>query len=120
MLENLAAITGTYPEIRIGGTTANHATFAPSQAEPILLNFTTPGADQPTSLTWGPSWLDSFSNLPPEVKYTVGLTFNAEDTGAAQTVAEAVEVFSKLNSSLYAFEVGNEFDGEGCSLRRPL
>lgn len=119
MLGNLAAITGSYPAIRIGGTTANHATFVPSQEEPILLNFTTPGADQPTSLTWGRSWLDTFSNFPAETKFTVGLTFNSGEEGTAQTVAEAVEVISKLNSSLYALEIGNEFDGAACSSRRP-
>lgn len=111
MLQNLADITGSYPEVRIGGTTANHATFVPSQTEAIVLNFTTPGADQPTSLTWGPSWLDTFKNFPIGTKYTVGLSFNSGESGDSETVSEAVEIFSKLNSSLYAFEIGNEFDG---------
>lgn len=111
MLQNLADITGAYPEVRIGGTTANHATFVPSQTEAIVLNFTTPGADQPSSLTWGPSWLDLFHNFPLGTQYTVGLTFNSGESGNSDTISEAVEIFSKLNSSLYAFEIGNEFDG---------
>ncbi|KAH8594004.1 hypothetical protein B0O99DRAFT_688030 [Bisporella sp. PMI_857] len=108
LLQNLADIAGSYPHIRVGGTTANHAAYDPNQEEAIILNYTTPGADQPSSLTWGPAWLELFHYWPTQ--YTVGITFDSGEKGEQKTVAEAAAITKALRSSLYALEVGNEFD----------
>ncbi|KAI9159186.1 Beta-glucuronidase [Paramyrothecium foliicola] len=108
MLENLANISGIYPQIRIGGTTSNHATFVSDQVEDIIPNFTLPGADQPASLTWGPSWLENFKNFP--VRYTLGLSFDSGIAGERKTLDEAQAAYEALGETLESFEVGNEFD----------
>lgn len=111
MLQNLQSITGTSPPIRIGGTTANHATWEPNQQEAIIQNFAVAGADQPANISYGPGYLDYFKVFPKGTKYTVGLTFDSGATGEAKTIAEAKSFYDSLGGQLYAFEVGNEFDG---------
>lgn len=111
-MQNLANVAGSYPRIRIGGSTANRATYVSDQEQAILLNFTTPGADQPTSLTWGPSWLRGFDVLPSKVKYTLGLPFNSGAAGEEHTLASAKAAYGGLKDKLYAFQIGNEFDGK--------
>ena len=112
MLQNLKDITGTTPQIRIGGTTANHASFVNSQAEPIIQNFAVAGADQPANVTLGPSYLQSFKTFPKGTKYTVGITFGSGSAGEDKTVEEAATFYAGLKDDLYAVEVGNEFDGK--------
>ncbi|KAH8199545.1 hypothetical protein TruAng_006296 [Truncatella angustata] len=110
LINNLKDVGGSYPNIRVGGTTANYAVFVSDQEEPIILHYATPGADQPYSVTWGPTWLDYFDLLPEGIEYTLGLSFNSSTLGQTETIQEAAEAYSVLNRSLYAFEVGNEFD----------
>jgi hypothetical protein len=112
MLQNLKDISGSAVPIRIGGTTANHAIWTPGQKEAIIQNFAVPGADQPANATWGPKYLESFKALPKGTKYTVGLTFDSGERGENITAAEATAFYESLGQDLYAFEVGNEFDGK--------
>jgi len=111
MLQNLKDISGAAAPIRVGGTTANHAIWTPNQKEAIVQNFAIPGADQPANVTWGPKYLESFKVFPEGTKYTVGLTFDSGAKGENATVAEATAFYKSIGQDLYAFEVGNEFDG---------
>ncbi|KAH7001776.1 hypothetical protein B0J12DRAFT_733930 [Macrophomina phaseolina] len=70
LIRNLYLVTGSYPIVRVGGSTQNHATWVQNQTEAIVLNFLDLSADQPDNVTLGPAFLE-----------------------------------------LYAFEIGNEFDG---------
>jgi hypothetical protein len=112
MLQNLKDITGSAPQVRIGGTTSNHATFVQSQRAPIIQNFAVAGADQPANVTLGPSYLESFKVFPKGTKYTVGVTFDSGAVGEEKTVSEARTFYEGIKDDLYAMEVGNEFDGE--------
>lgn len=111
MLQNLKRISKAAVPIRIGGTTSNHGIWVPNQKQAIIQNFATPGADQPANSTWGPSYLESFKVLPQGTQYTVGVTFDNRTKGAAATITEAEAFYSGLGDNLFAFEVGNEFDG---------
>jgi hypothetical protein len=112
MLQNLKDISGAAVPVRIGGTTANHAIWAPNQKEAIVQNFATPGADQPANSTWGPAYLESFKTFPKGTKYTVGVTFDSGSDGEENTVTEAKAFYDGIGEDLFAMEVGNEFDGE--------
>ena len=111
MLQNLKLISGCAVPIRIGGTTANHAIWTPGQKEALIQNFAILGADQPANVTWGPKYLESFKVFPKGTKYTVGLTFDSGAKGENATVAEATTLYQSIGQDLYAFEIGNEFDG---------
>jgi hypothetical protein len=112
MLQNLKDITGSPVHIRVGGTTANHATWVPEQESSIIQNYATPGADQPAKVTLGPSYLESFKTFPKGTKYTMGLTFGSGSKGEDATVRTAKAFYQGLGDDLFAFEVGNEFDGK--------
>lgn len=110
MLQNLKDISGSAVPIRVGGTTANHAIWTPNQKEAIIQNFATPGADQPTNVTWGPQYLESFQVFPKGTKYTIGVTFDSGKKGENASVAEAAAFYNGIGKNLFAIEVGNEFD----------
>ncbi|KAH7383955.1 hypothetical protein BKA66DRAFT_549380 [Pyrenochaeta sp. MPI-SDFR-AT-0127] len=110
MLQNLKEITGSAAHIRVGGTTANHATWVPNQHEAIIQNFAIPGADQPANVTLGPSYIESFKTFPKGTKYTIGVTFDSGSKGEDGTVTEAAAFYEGLGDDLFALEVGNEFD----------
>jgi hypothetical protein len=117
LLQNLADISGAYPIIRAGGTTQNRATFVPNQTEALIETFSSSNSDQPSSLTIGPTWVESFQQLPKGTKYIYGLNFYDGAAGLNQTVLEATNAFQGLGGSLYAFEIGNEVDGGQDSTR---
>ncbi|KAL6707248.1 hypothetical protein ACN47E_004236 [Coniothyrium glycines] len=110
MLQNLKDITGSPAHIRVGGTTANHATWVPDQQEAIIQNFATPGADQPANVSLGPRYLESFKTFPKGTQYTVGVTFDSGYEGEEASVKEAAAFYQGIGDDLFAFEVGNEFD----------
>lgn len=122
MLQNLKDITGSAAHIRVGGTTANHATWVADQREAIIQNFATPGADQPANVTIGPKYIESFKTFPKGTKYTVGVTFDSGAKGENATVTEVAAFYRGLGDDLFAIEVGNEFDGKfkSHSLPSPL
>lgn len=109
-LQNLKDITGSPANIRVGGTTANHATWVQDQKVAIVQYFATPGADQPANVTLGPKYIESFKTFPKGTKYTVGITFDSGTVGEDATVKEAAALYQGIGDDLVAFEVGNEFD----------
>lgn len=111
MLQNLKDITGSATHVRVGGTTANHATWIPDQKQAIIQNYAVPGADQPANVTMGPSYLESFKTFPKGTLYTMGLTFDSGSIGEEKTVQEATAFYNGIGDDLFALEVGNEFDG---------
>lgn len=60
----------------------------------------------------GPKWLESFKTFPNGTRYIYGLNFIEGDVGVEQDVLQASSAVESLGESLYAFEIGNEFDGE--------
>ncbi|KAF1924623.1 glycoside hydrolase family 79 protein, partial [Didymella exigua CBS 183.55] len=98
------------PPVRVGGTTANHATWSPNQEEAIIQYFATPGADQPANVTLGPAYLESFRVFPKGTKYTIGVTFDSGAKGENSSVTEAAAFYNGIGKDLFAIEVGNEFD----------
>ncbi|KAF2846220.1 glycoside hydrolase family 79 protein [Plenodomus tracheiphilus IPT5] len=110
MLQNLKDITGSPAHIRVGGTTANHATWVPDQKRAIIQNFATPGADQPANVSLGPNYLQSFQTFPKGTLYTVGVTFDSGKVGEDGTVKESMAFYQGIGDDLFALEVGNEFD----------
>jgi hypothetical protein len=114
----LKDISGAYPIIRAGGTTQNRATWNSSQTTALIQRFGS-NPDQPSALTIGPAWLESFKTFPAGTKYIYGLNFYDGAAGLVQTVAEAVPAFTELGKSLYAFEIGNEVNSWAGTSRRP-
>ncbi|KAH8801732.1 hypothetical protein F5884DRAFT_889825 [Xylogone sp. PMI_703] len=119
MLKNLYDISGAYPIIRAGGTTQNRATFVENQTEALIAKFSASSPDQPSSLTIGPAWVESFQQFPKGTKYIYGLNFFDGQAGLNQTLLEAAAAYHGIGSDLYAFEIGNEVDGWPCGSRRP-
>ncbi|KAL9090002.1 MAG: hypothetical protein Q9165_005531 [Trypethelium subeluteriae] len=109
MLQNLQDISGAYPIIRAGGSTQNRAIWVQNQTEAIIETIA-PGADQPSALTIGPAWLQSFHQFPNGTQYIYGLSFQDASAGLDQVLQEAVPAFQSLGDSLYAYEIGNEVD----------
>ncbi|EKG09941.1 Glycoside hydrolase superfamily [Macrophomina phaseolina MS6] len=111
LIRNLYLVTGSYPIVRVGGSTQNHATWVQNQTEAIVLNFSDPSADQPDNVTLGPAFLESFKTFPDGTQYIFGLNFFDGEIGKQDAVLEARNVYQSLKDRLYAFEIGNEFDG---------
>lgn len=111
MLQNLADISGEYPILRVGGATQNFAVWDPDLTVATNSTFAYTGADQPIALTLGPAWLESFQVFPEGVRYIYGLSFMNGTSGFDQTLLEANATFQALRESIYAYEIGNEVDG---------
>lgn len=112
MIQNLGDAAGSYPIIRAGGTTQNRNTYLPNQTEALIARYSTPGADQPSSLTVGPAWFESFQQFPKGTQYIYGLNFYDGEEGKAQTVLQAGAAYRGIGKDLYAFEIGNEVNGK--------
>ncbi|PQE19985.1 beta-glucuronidase protein [Rutstroemia sp. NJR-2017a BVV2] len=119
LLQNLADASGAHPLIRAGGTTANRAIWVPNQTAAIIATFSPSSPDQPSALTIGPKFMESFHTFPSGTKYIFGLNFGDGEAGLNQTLLEAAGPVASLGDSLYAFEIGNEVDGWPGSSRRP-
>lgn len=111
ILQNLKDISGAYPIIRAGGTTQNRAIWVQNQTVALIETFSPSSPDQPSSLTIGPSWLESFKTFPTGTQYIFGLSFQDGTAGLDQVLLEAIPTVAELGSSLYAFEIGNEVNG---------
>ncbi|KAL9110758.1 MAG: hypothetical protein Q9227_004750 [Pyrenula ochraceoflavens] len=117
LLQNLADISGAYPIIRVGGSTQNRAVYYSNQTYALNETFTSPYDDQPSALTIGPKWFESFQQFPKGTQYIYGLNFYDGDYGLNQTVSEAVPAYQTIADALYGFEIGNEVDGLFSSLK---
>ncbi|CAG8957767.1 hypothetical protein HYFRA_00000105 [Hymenoscyphus fraxineus] len=118
IIQSLKDISGAYPIIRAGGTTQNRANFYENQTTALIQKLN-PGADQPSSLSVGPTWMQSFQQFPSGTQYIYGLNFYDGDAGKEQAVLQAVAAFDNIGDNLYAFEIGNEVDGFNTGTRRP-
>lgn len=101
-LSNWKDLTGTWPPIRIGGTTQDRAQYDASTSAYVVYSVAKP-ADAPMTLTFGPKFMTLAGTYPGTV--VVGLNRgknNIDNTIAAAKVAVA-EV-----KNLLAIELGNE------------
>ncbi|KAH8764549.1 glycoside hydrolase family 79 protein [Hyaloscypha sp. PMI_1271] len=101
-LKNLKELTGTWPPIRIGGTTQDRATYDASSSAYVTYSVASP-LDAPASLTFGPKFMELASTYPGTV--VIGLNRGHDDI--ANTIA-AAKVASAKMSNLLAIELGNE------------
>ncbi|KAK7732934.1 hypothetical protein SLS57_000877 [Botryosphaeria dothidea] len=105
LLSNIQSITNTPPPIRVGGTTQNHATYLPNQTSALIQYFSTPGADQPDSLTISSAFFESFKTFPDGTKYIYGLNFFDGDAGKAQALLEAHIFPVNRTNSTWSLEI---------------
>ncbi|KAL4998650.1 Six-hairpin glycosidase-like protein [Aspergillus recurvatus] len=101
-LENLKDLTGTWPPLRIGGTTQDRATYDASSSEAVTYSVDDP-ADAPLSLTYGPP----FITLASEYSGSVVLGLNRRLNDIANTISAASLAVSEMDN-LQAIELGNE------------
>ncbi|KAI0837502.1 glycoside hydrolase family 79 protein [Hypoxylon sp. FL0890] len=115
LLENLGAIAGVKPYIRVGGNTQDFAIYNADLK--IALNGTynlSRSADYPTTIEIGPSYFESYSTWP-NVKFSHGFNMGGNHAGEQkqwdtllQTAALACKALGK--DKLYMWEYGNEPD----------
>ncbi|KAF9885639.1 hypothetical protein FE257_012730 [Aspergillus nanangensis] len=110
LLSNLKDITGVSSKIRVGGTTQDHALFYPDQVEAIKLVFEEPGADQPSTVQYGPAYFSTYQAWEGlEFIHGFNFAFNGtSDREQLQSVAMAA--CTSMGDGLYLSEVGNEMD----------
>ncbi|KAJ4251068.1 hypothetical protein NW762_011719 [Fusarium torreyae] len=101
-LENLKDLSGTWPPIRIGGTTQDRSTYDASSSQQVTYTVANPG-DAPSTLTFGPSFMSLAGTY--DGKVTIG--FNRRLNNLANTVAAAAKAVDEIGS-LHAIELGNE------------
>ncbi|KAL4771977.1 hypothetical protein BDW60DRAFT_222873 [Aspergillus nidulans var. acristatus] len=101
-LENLKDLTGTWPPMRIGGTTQDRATYDASSSEAVTYSVDDP-ADAPLSLTYGPL----FITLASEYSGSVVLGLNRRLNDIENTISAAGRAVSEMGN-LQAIELGNE------------
>ncbi|KAE8404908.1 hypothetical protein BDV37DRAFT_282440 [Aspergillus pseudonomiae] len=101
-LQNLKELTGTWPPLRIGGTTQDRATYDASSSSAVTYTVSDP-ADAPSSLTFGPPFMSLAASYGGQV--IVGL--NRRLNNQSNTIAAAALAKDTINN-LYAIELGNE------------
>ncbi|KAI0170125.1 hypothetical protein BJ166DRAFT_608229 [Pestalotiopsis sp. NC0098] len=101
-LANLQALTGTWPPIRIGGTTQDRALYDSATSAYVVYTVAS-AADAPASLTFG----SSFMTLASSYKGSVVMGLNRGKNNIANTIAAAKVAVSAMGN-LLAIELGNE------------
>ncbi|KAF4123599.1 Glycoside hydrolase family 79 [Geosmithia morbida] len=101
-LQNLKDVSGTWPPIRIGGTTQDRATYDASSTEAVTYTVSDP-ADAPDALTFGPPFISLAATY--EGKVTLGLNRRLNDID--NTIAAAILAKNSI-TNLQAIELGNE------------
>ncbi|KAJ5174584.1 uncharacterized protein N7482_000461 [Penicillium canariense] len=101
-LQNLKDLTGTWPRLRIGGTTQDRATYDSSLTRSVDYTVASAG-DAPETLTYGPSFISLAASYGGEVIF--GL--NRRLDNIANTKSAALLARRKMDN-LYAIELGNE------------
>ncbi|KAF5004573.1 hypothetical protein FDECE_8936 [Fusarium decemcellulare] len=101
-LENLKDLSGTWPPMRIGGTTGDRATYDASSSQAVTYTVADP-KDAPSSLTYGPS----FISLAAQYSGKVTLGLNRRLNNLSNTIAAAA-LAKKEMGNLQAIELGNE------------
>ncbi|KAH8691382.1 hypothetical protein BGW36DRAFT_400675 [Talaromyces proteolyticus] len=101
-LQNLKDLTGTWPPLRIGGTTQDRATYDAASTNAVNYTVASP-SDAPDSLTFGPSFISIAASYGGDI--ILGL--NRRLDNQSNTIAAAALAKSKMDN-LYAIELGNE------------
>ncbi|KAJ6029472.1 hypothetical protein N7499_000620 [Penicillium canescens] len=101
-LQNMKDLTGTWPPLRIGGTTQDRATYDASSTEAVTYTVAS-SADAPQTLTYGPSFISLAATYAGKV--IIGL--NRRLDNISNTISAALLVQSKMDN-LYSIELGNE------------
>ncbi|KAK1987496.1 hypothetical protein LZ30DRAFT_745701 [Colletotrichum cereale] len=101
-LSNLKELTGTWPPIRIGGTTQDRASYNASTSDYVVYSVAD-AADAPSTLTFGPNFMKLAATYPGNV--TLGLNRGKNDID--NTIA-AGKIAVQEMANLYAIELGNE------------
>ncbi|KAF2145835.1 glycoside hydrolase family 79 protein [Aplosporella prunicola CBS 121167] len=99
---NLRDLSGTWPPVRIGGTTQDRALFDPALDAYVSYSVADP-ADAPADLTFGPGFLE----LAGEYEGRVTLGLNRGRNNLDNTIAAARAAVSAM-PNLLAIELGNE------------
>lgn len=108
LIQNLKDVSGEYPIVRPGGLPQDLVTWIPDQKEALIKTYP-PGNENPTNVTLGPAFVESFFTFASGVKYVMGLTFGSlTDSGLLNTLREAKAVYGAISKKLYALEIGNE------------
>ena len=113
-MNNLGAIAGSKPRIRVGGNTQDYALYNASQ-ELAIIGIINPSrsTDYPTTITIGPAFFESYHTWPG-VRYSHGLNlaFGANDSAGWQTLVDTVPLACRALSGgrLNTWEYGNEPD----------
>lgn len=98
----MQALTGTWPPIRIGGTTQDRALYDSATSAYVVYTVAS-AADAPASLTFG----SSFMTLANSYKGSVVMGLNRGKNNIANTIAAAKIAVSAMGN-LLAIELGNE------------
>lgn len=102
-LANWRALTGTWPPIRIGGTTQDRALYDASSTAYVTYQVADP-RDAPMDLTYGPRFLELAGTYGGSV--VVGL--NRGRNQRANTIDAAKRAVAEVGDRLLAIELGNE------------
>lgn len=109
-LSNWETLTGTWPPIRIGGTTQDRALYD-STTSAYVVYTVADASDAPDNLTFG----SSFMSLAGEYKGSVVLGLDRGKNDITNTIAAAKVAVSDM-SNLLAIELGNEPECKHLSL----
>lgn len=101
-LQNFKGLTGSWPPLRVGGTTQDRATYNESLEEAVNYYVASP-KDAPASLTFGPSFITLAGTYPG--KTIIGL--NRQLNQLNNTIAAAKQATAEVDR-LEAIELGNE------------
>ncbi|KAF2762651.1 hypothetical protein EJ05DRAFT_447020 [Pseudovirgaria hyperparasitica] len=101
-LQNLRSLTGTWPPLRIGGTTQDRATYSASQTTAVSYTVAAPG-DAPSTLTFGPS----FMTLANTYGGQTIIGFNRRLNNQPNTIQAARKALDEMDN-LNSIELGNE------------
>ncbi|KAI1105715.1 glycoside hydrolase family 79 protein [Jackrogersella minutella] len=112
LLDNLGALAGLKPYIRVGGNTQDYAIYNSELTIALNGTYTSSSVDYPTQVEIGSLYFDSY-NTWPDVKFTFGFNMggNHDDRQwetLLQTSALACKAIGK--DKLYLWEYGNEPD----------
>ncbi|KAK3388779.1 hypothetical protein B0T20DRAFT_491028 [Sordaria brevicollis] len=102
-LSNWKSLTGTWPPIRIGGTTQDRAQYDAKTSAYVVYSVADP-KDAPATLTFGPK----FMTLAGQYEGRVVVGLNRGKNNIDNTIAAAKVAVAEVGKSLLAVELGNE------------
>ncbi|KAJ5745752.1 hypothetical protein N7520_010934 [Penicillium odoratum] len=109
IIELLHSKTGSYPHIRVGGTSADRAIYNASQTKSIILSAEFDNGI-PLEVYVGPTLFEGFESFPG-VPWTFQVNLaNNKSNALENALAEARVALSHIKGNLVALEIGNEPD----------